>query len=114
MFDQEKLTQAVAKHLAETMLQSQKSTDERPSFVVGETILIRTVTYAAIGKVEAFNSTFVWLKAGAGWLADSGRYSKALETGEVDEFEACNGPRRIGIGAIVDVACWDHAIPDTK
>lgn len=115
MFNKEKLQQAVVAAIADSILTNATAgSDSRPNFVIGETVLIRTVTYAAIGKVSGLNDTFVWLEAGSGWLADSGRYSEALSTGEVNEFEKCIGERRVSIGAIVDVDVWTHPIPGTK
>ena len=80
--------------------------------LIGKKIFIRTVTFHSIGEVESiFEDKFIKLK-GASWIADSGRFSDALEKGvealiEVEPTKICY----INIDSIVDFFNWDHDLP---
>ena len=84
-------------------------------FNVGEQVFIRCVTYHNVGEVESCNNFFVTLKK-ASWVADSGRFSNALETGQLSEVERVkDGTIRIALASIVDVFEWKHPLPvETK
>ena len=105
--NKEKLIEAI---LSEGVMQSENS-KASSSFEVGEKVFIRCVTFHHVGEVVACDGVFVTLKDAA-WVADSGRFSVALETGELDEVEQIkNGNVRVAIAAIVDVFEWNHALP---
>jgi hypothetical protein len=82
-------------------------------FVVGETVLIRTVTMFWVGTVTKAGASFVTLEPAA-WVADTGRYHDALTKGALSEIEPAKGPARVAIGAIVDVVSWSHAVPTAQ
>ena len=116
MFDTEEIKSAVVAVIAEKIAGGFSGPAHERSFVDGERVLIRTVTSIALGEVMRENQHFVWLKD-ACWVPDTGRYSKALAEGcdVLDEVEMVKGPRRIAIGAIVDVDVWAHDLPtETK
>ena len=50
----------------------------------------------------------------AAWVADSGRFSTALTTGELNEVEPFPGSCYVSRGAIVDVSPWQHDLPRVK
>ena len=81
---------------------------------VGTKVLIRTVTFHAIGKVEEVGEQEILLSS-ASWLADGGRrHGELLATGEFNgnaELEPIPGIYAIGRGAIVDVCEWAHELP---
>jgi len=79
-------------------------------FVVGNKVLIRTVTMIDLGVVIGESEHFVHLDDG-GWVADTGRFGTALVTGKVSEFERVPGPFSVAKGSIVDVFSWGHDIP---
>jgi hypothetical protein len=78
-------------------------------FKPGDKLFIRTVTYHQLGEVEAVDDGFVKLKE-ASWVADSGRFHTALETGTLAEVEYV-GTAYVNVGTIVDVFPWEHALP---
>lgn len=79
-------------------------------FKVGECILIRTVTMIDLGRVRAIGRDFITLEEG-GWVADTGRFSRMLETGDMSEFEKAPGWILVGRGAICDAFPWPHKLP---
>jgi len=80
-------------------------------YEVGKAYLIRTVTHYYTCKiVKVFPQEL--LVSDAAWIADTGRFSTALETGVLSEIEPIKG-RKIVIGrsAIVDAIPWSKALP---
>jgi hypothetical protein len=68
---------------------------------IGKIVFIRTVTYHLSGKVEETCGDFVKLSTGA-WIADSGRYSQAVASGEFSETEIYKNPVHVNIQSIID------------
>jgi len=81
-----------------------------PVFQKGETLFIRTVTYHLTGRVVGQKGTFLELEEAA-WIADSGRFSTALQTGNLEEVEPVDGKVRVNVLSITDVFDWRHALP---
>lgn len=82
-------------------------------FAVGKSYFIRTVTYHLLGRVEKILGNFFVL-SDACWVADSGRFSKAIKEGELNEVEFV-GDAIISMTAIVDGFPWAHKLPkETK
>lgn len=78
---------------------------------VGNTVLIRTVTFFQVGKIVEVDDKFVTLEK-ASWVADTGRFGECLKTGKISESEPfADGVATVGLGAIVDIARWDHDLP---
>lgn len=77
---------------------------------IDKAYLIRTVTMMYTGKVVAVSNFCVTLAAAA-WIADSGRYSNALITGELSEVEVYPNGCCVTLGSMVDFAPWDHPLP---
>ncbi len=77
---------------------------------VGETVYIRTVTNHYLGRVVAITSTDFKLED-ASWVADSGRWAKALKTGELSEVEPYPDTVIVMRGAMVDVSPWNFDLP---
>jgi hypothetical protein len=81
-------------------------------FAVGDKILVRTVTMMDVGRVKAIGEDFLVLEDG-GWVADSGRFSEALATGRLNEFEQAPSWFLVNVGAIVEIFPWAHDLPQT-
>lgn len=79
-------------------------------FSVGEKYLIRTVTMMYTGELISISDSDLLL-ANAAWIADSGRYTDALERGELNEVEPYPNQVIVSRAAIVDAAIWAHALP---
>jgi hypothetical protein len=81
---------------------------------VGTKVLIRTVTFHALGKIEAIGEREILLSS-ASWLANDGvLHGELLAKGEFNsnsEIEPIPGIYAIGRGAIVDVCEWAHDLP---
>jgi hypothetical protein len=79
-------------------------------YKIGAPYLIRTVTHYYTGKLIAVHPQELLLDDAA-WIADTGRYHKALETGEVSEVEPIKGVCIVGRGAVIDAVEWPNNIP---
>lgn len=79
---------------------------------VGKKVFIRTVTYHLVGKVEKIVGNLVFLSQ-ASWVADSGRFSQAIQDGTLDEVEPV-GDWFFNIQTMVDGGIWKHDLPTTQ
>ena len=98
------------KHLSSDMVKSIILKDGNGAFVIGETIFIRTVTYHLTGKIIAIKDGFLVLDDAA-WIADDGRFTQAINDGELKEVEPVNVFVRVNINSIVDAYHWSHDLP---
>jgi uridine phosphorylase len=80
------------------------------SLKTGANYFIRTGTYHYIGTLRTVNTGELVL-SDASWVADSGRWNKALTTGELSEVEPYPDDVVISRSAVVDVTVWRHALP---
>jgi hypothetical protein len=88
------------------------SSDDLP-FEIGESYLIRTVTYHVLGKVKSIKGNFLVMEE-ASWVADSGKFSVALEKGTLNEVEYV-GKVIVALNAIADAYPWNNKLPkETK
>jgi len=80
-------------------------------YPVGKGVFVRTVTMHLTGRLVEVTAQELVLEDAA-WIADSGRFAAALETGELSEVEPYpDGRVIVGRGAIVDCVEWPHALP---
>lgn len=94
--------------LKEVLGQTGEMSSELP-FEVGKSYFIRTVTYHVVGKVEEIKGQFLGLSE-ASWVADSGRFSKAIGEGELSEVEYV-GDMIVNTSSIADACLWKHKLP---
>lgn len=81
----------------------------RHPYKIGQAYFIRTVTHHYTGTLVDVTEQELVLKDAA-WIADDGRFSEALATGNLNEVEPYpDGEVIIGRGSIVDASIWDHA-----
>jgi hypothetical protein len=109
-------TQLIEK-LLETMLDEKTKSEpwngSDVPFAVGKSYFIRTVTYHALGKVTRISGNFLVLED-ACWVADSGKFSKAIKDGDLNEVEFV-GDAIVSMNAIADAFPWTHKLPkETK
>ncbi len=78
--------------------------------LIGKKIFIRTVTMYHTGRIVEVDDRFIVLEDAA-WVADTGRFSDALKTGELSEVEPVEGLVRVSLGAVVDIFEWNHDLP---
>jgi len=100
------LTIAQAKELTRLFSGSGRS----HSFQVGASYIIRTLSYHYTGRLVDVTDSDIVLEDAA-WIADSGRWATALETGELSEVEPYPDRVIINRSVIVDVSVWQHALP---
>ena len=89
-----------------------KNSGNTHSLEIGEKYIIRTVTYHYTGRLAEVTDSDIVLDDAA-WIADSGRWAEALETGELSEVEPFPGSVIIARGAIVDASRWSQDLPRT-
>ena len=80
------------------------------SELLGMAVFIRTVTYHYTGRIVRVTPLAVTLEK-ASWIADSGRFSEAMNSGEFSEVEPYPNEVTIMIGSIVDYTKWPHPLP---
>jgi hypothetical protein len=78
-------------------------------FKVGDKLFLRTVTYHLLGEVETVEGNWLKLK-GASWVADSGRFHKAIGNGTLDEVEYV-GVAFVNLDTVADAFPWQHDLP---
>lgn len=76
---------------------------------IGSKYFFRTVTYHCIGMVESQDGDWVEL-VDASVVFDSGRFSRAIATGDLKEVEFV-GEMGINLGLCVDRFPWKHELP---
>ena len=84
-----------------------------PILEIGKAYLIRTVTHYYTGRLVAITAGELLLEDAA-WIADTGRYSDSLLSGELNEIEPYPGEVVVFRGACVDASEWNHALPRTR
>jgi hypothetical protein len=81
------------------------------AYPVGECVFVRLVTYHYTGRLVEVTAGELVLEDAA-WVADSGRFGVALESGNLVEWEPYPAGRVVlGRGAVVDVSLWRHPLP---
>lgn len=91
---------------------SAKSNDAGP-WKLGTSYLIRTVTQYVVGRLVAVHEHELVLEH-ASWVADTGRFHDALQSGRLNEVEPFPAPVIVGRGAVVDATEWSHALPTAQ
>lgn len=83
-------------------------------FKVGEKYMIRGVTNYMLGEVREIVGDFLVLD-NASWVADTGKFSEALEKGTLSEVERVPNGTIINTGSICDAQPWLLDLPtETK
>ena len=80
-------------------------------YPTGQAVFIRTVTMHYTGLLVEVTAGELVLEQAA-WIADSGRFHKALMTGELNEVEPFpDGRVVVPRDGIIDVSRWGHPLP---
>ena len=76
----------------------------------GQAYFFRTVTHYYTGRiVEITDNEFVL--EDAAWIADTGRFSTALASGELNEIEPYPGRVIVFRAACIDASPWPYSLP---
>lgn len=95
------LTLGQIKELRSIFGSSEMAKEDCP-FEIGENYLIRTVTFTLTGKIKSKTGQFLVL-SDADWIADTGRFSEALENSDkFNEVEPFKNDAIVSKGSIVD------------
>lgn len=80
--------------------------------LIGQKILVRTVTYFQLGEVVAVHDGFLELN-GASWVADTGRLGQTIADGpdNLSEIEMLGDGVYVNLGAVIDIIPWRHKLP---
>ncbi len=79
-------------------------------YQIGKNYLIRTVTMIQTGKLVAVTNQELVLEDAA-WIADTGRFSECLKSGEFNEVEPFLNKIIIGRGSVIDATEFTHSLP---
>jgi len=98
----EELTIAQAREIARLFGTQTPSTKASHPYTIGSPYFIRTVTHHHTGRLVAVTKQELVLEDAA-WIADDGRFSDALKSGQFREVEPFpDGPVIIGRAAVID------------
>lgn len=91
-----------------------KPTLQHPLWFAGNRVFIRTVTHHHTGEVVSYDDHEIVIK-NAAWIADDGRFSTAIESGEFADVEPFpdGAVVVIGRGSIID-AVGISALPRSR
>jgi hypothetical protein len=81
--------------------------------LIGKNVFVRTVTNYYTGHLISCHDGFLHLEAAA-WIADTGRFATALETGRLNEVEPFPADCWVAAGSVVDLCVWSHELPRTQ
>lgn len=81
--------------------------------LIGQQVIIRTVTHYHVGLVVGATRGFVTLEQ-ASWVADTGRWGEALATGRLNETELFPSPVLVSLSAVIDITAWPHPLPTSS
>ena len=82
-------------------------------FVIGQAYFFRTVTYHLTGRVKAIVGSFLVIEDAA-WIADSGRFTQAINDGKLNEVEPMDVDVIVNTNSITDAPIWKHELPRTQ
>ena len=77
---------------------------------IGKKLFIRTVTYHLVGEVVKVIGNMFELK-NASWVADSGRFTQAINDGVLNEVEPVKVPVWVNVNSVTDMFLWGHKLP---
>ena len=80
--------------------------------LVGKQWFFRTVTYHMVGKAVKLCGKFIQLE-NASWIADSGRFSQAVKSGDFDEVEPA-GICFVNLDTVTDFFPANYKLPDKQ
>jgi hypothetical protein len=78
-------------------------------FPLGTKLFVRTVTFHLVGEIVERDGDWLKLEE-ASWVADSGPFHKALDTGSLTEVEYV-GEAYVNLATATDAFPWTHMLP---
>ncbi len=80
------------------------------TFEVGKSYFVRTLTYHIVGKLIGKTKNILVFDQAA-WVADSGRFTQAINDGTLSEVEPVKCKVFVNLQNFVDAFEWKHALP---
>ena len=77
---------------------------------LGRKVYVQTVTYHYTGQVVELVGDESAILEDAAWIADTGRFAQAMESGDYSEVEPLTAPIQLNYGAVVMVTT-SHTLP---
>lgn len=87
--------------------------ERKGAWTIGEQYLIRTVTMIQTGRLVYLDDKELVLEDAA-WIADTGRFSETIKSGEFTEVEPFESEVIINRASIVDAAPYKNKLPRSK
>ena len=84
--------------------------DENSHWPIGGNMMIRTVTHIVTGRVVKVTAAEI-VVTDAAWIADTGRFSQALNSGVLGEVEPYPNGVTVFRSCVLDVSPWAHKLP---
>jgi hypothetical protein len=82
--------------------------------LIGKNVFVCTVSFFYTGEVVCENDRWLVLDKAA-WIADTGRFTPAIATGDFSEIEVFGDkPVHIAMGAIVSLTVVDWPLPTAQ
>jgi hypothetical protein len=104
------MTEQAKMELLKMILGSCEGASVKHPYKVGEKLFVQTVTSYWTGRVSEVCGDFITLEDAA-WIADTGRFSQAVNDGKLGEVEPVDVPVRLNTGSFVNSAMWKHVLP---
>ena len=82
-------------------------------YSVGDKVFIRTVTHYLTGRIKRIVGKFLVLTEAA-WIADTGRFMKCIEKGNINECEPVTSDVCVNSDTIVDSYQWLFDLPKVQ
>ena len=82
----------------------------KTSLEIGKQYLFRSVTHYYVGRLVNITDTDLILEDAA-WVADTGRFSNALNTGTLNEVEPFIKPVIVFRSGLIDATEWTGKLP---
>lgn len=101
------------KYVREDLVKNLPVKERKGAWTIGEKYIIRTVTMIQTGRLVYADEHELVLEDAA-WIADTGRWADALDTGSLNEIEPFEDDAIVGRSSICDATIWKHALPRVK
>lgn len=91
---------------------NKKSVKPAEHLRAGSDVFIRTVTSFFVGTIVSVSRDRIVLRS-CSWIADTGRFTQAMATGQFSEVEVWPPEVTVGINrsAVIDDSAWGHPLP---
>jgi hypothetical protein len=100
--------------IVSALMETQTDDVNNSAFVIGAAYFIRTVTHHFTGRLKDVvrcGRTHFLVLEDAAWIASDGRFTQAVDNGELEEVEPVSGQTLVNVESIIDAHPWKHPLP---